>query len=205
MTKYIEEEINKLNALKNGMTLNPALWVGQPVTPAMIDAAVADLLGQDQRIETSKDQLQQFRTGGRQKVETYDTGIAAKVINLAVGLHNNDPQKLNEYDIHLRQPGQPLPIPPKAIIAFMRDDDDGIGFKIKVQPLADASAYEWEKGQAPQPNQLVLAPPYTFWRTSSKTQLVDDDVEKGIRYFYRVRAINATGAGEWSEPVSHVQ
>ena len=38
-----------------------------------------------------------------------------------------------------------------------------------------------------------------------KLSFVDDDVEKGTRYFYRFRGLNSNGSGEWSEPVSRVQ
>jgi len=55
------------------------------------------------------------------------------------------------------------------------------------------------------PGTTVLQPPYPFLKSTKKLVYVDDDVEAGVRYFYRVRAVNATGAGAWSEPVSAVQ
>ena len=44
-----------------------------------------------------------------------------------------------------------------------------------------------------------------LYKTTTKTPFVDDDVFKGVRYFYKVRAINAAGEGPWSEAVSRVQ
>jgi len=44
-----------------------------------------------------------------------------------------------------------------------------------------------------------------MYKTTTKTTFVDDDVAKAIRYFYRVRAANASGFGPWSEIVSRVQ
>jgi hypothetical protein len=38
-----------------------------------------------------------------------------------------------------------------------------------------------------------------------KTSFIDDEVAKGIRIFYRVRAANTNGVGPWSEAVSRVQ
>ena len=35
--------------------------------------------------------------------------------------------------------------------------------------------------------------------------VVDDDVVSGSRYFYRVRGVNTSGPGPWSEPVNAVQ
>ena len=57
----------------------------------------------------------------------------------------------------------------------------------------------------PGSNVTVLQPPYPFLRSNEKLQIVDDDVVSGNRYFYRARGVNATGPGEWSEPVSAVQ
>jgi len=205
MTKFIQDLILKLRAIKNGMTLNAAQWVGQPIATVDIDNAITDLEGADNAIEAAKDTLQQKRTDGRTEVKTKEDGIYSQAVNLATGIHNSDQVKLNEYDIKLRAPGVPLPIPQKAVIASIKDDDDGIGFKMKVQVLADATSYEWQKGEAPQPNQTSLPTPYPFWRTTTKTTVVDDDVTAGTRYFYRVRGVNSTGPGEWSEPVSHVQ
>jgi hypothetical protein len=48
-------------------------------------------------------------------------------------------------------------------------------------------------------------PAFLHLATSRKLKYTDDAVEKGKRYFYRIRAINNQGAGEWSEPVSRVQ
>ncbi|MEW5842072.1 MAG: hypothetical protein AB1775_02275 [Bacteroidota bacterium] len=43
------------------------------------------------------------------------------------------------------------------------------------------------------------------FRTTKKTSFVDDEVPKGVRVFYRVRAANTKGAGPWSKAVSKVQ
>jgi hypothetical protein len=40
---------------------------------------------------------------------------------------------------------------------------------------------------------------------TKKTSFVDDDVPKGTRIFYRVRAANTKGVDPWSEAVSMVQ
>ena len=43
------------------------------------------------------------------------------------------------------------------------------------------------------------------FKTTKKTSFVDDEVPKGVRVFYRVRAANTNGVGPWSEAVSKVQ
>jgi hypothetical protein len=47
---------------------------------------------------------------------------------------------------------------------------------------------------------MVMAPPYSFLKSTSKITITDDHIEKGRRYFYRVRVVNARGCGEWSKP-----
>jgi hypothetical protein len=43
------------------------------------------------------------------------------------------------------------------------------------------------------------------FKTTKKTSFVDDEVAKGVRIFYRVRAADTNGVGLWSEAVSRVQ
>jgi len=42
------------------------------------------------------------------------------------------------------------------------------------------------------------------FKTTKKTSFVDDEVAKGTRIFYRVRAANANDRDAWSEAVSRV-
>jgi hypothetical protein len=52
---------------------------------------------------------------------------------------------------------------------------------------------------------MVMAPPYHFLKDTSKTTISYDDIEKGRRYFYRIRVVNARGCCEWSKPENRVQ
>ncbi|MCL5028927.1 MAG: hypothetical protein M1480_07895, partial [Bacteroidetes bacterium] len=40
-----------------------------------------------------------------------------------------------------------------------------------------------------------VVPEMKFFKATKKAAFVDDDVVKGVRYFYRVRATNTAGAG----------
>lgn len=40
------------------------------------------------------------------------------------------------------------------------------------------------------------------FESTKKTSFVDDEVPKGVRVFYRVRAANTNGVGLWSEPLA---
>ena len=65
--------------------------------------------------------------------------------------------------------------------------------------------YEWQKGQGLDPKDMHTIPDMVFFKFTTKIKFVDDNVTKGVRYFYRVRALNRNGQGPWSEPVSRVQ
>lgn len=205
MTKYIQELIDKFKSRKSGMQKNDALWNNQPVTTDDIDGHIGELEGVDKQIEAAKDTLQQKRQLARQ-MRNDKLKDLQQVDHLAEGLHKDDPEKLNEYDIKLPKPGEAKPVPEKAVIESIEDDVDGEGFIINIKAQRNiAEHYEIERGIAPNPENNVLATPYPFLKTTRKSEYLDDDVLPGKRYFYRVRAINSTGAGEWSEPVSAVQ
>jgi len=123
---------------------------------------------------------------------------------LAIGFHSTSELKLSDYGIESRKTATAKEIPEKAVITSIIDDNDGEGFILTVTYITDADYYEWQKLIGTNGEDLVN-PPYPFFKTSKKTTFVDDDVPRGKRCFYRVRGVNATGVGEWSERVSKVQ
>ncbi|MEO5570613.1 MAG: hypothetical protein ABIT08_08295, partial [Bacteroidia bacterium] len=155
MTKFIQELVDKLKAIKAGMVANAPKWVGQPIAVPNVDTAITALEGADTAIESAKDTLQQNRADGRTLTKTHTDGIYKQAVLLATGIHNSDPAKLNEYDIQLPADGQPAVIPAKGVIASIEHDDDGIGFKLKAQRLDNANSYEWQKGETAQANQTT--------------------------------------------------
>jgi len=132
--------------------------------------------------------------------------IYDQAVNLAYGIYANTPDKLAEYGIKQRKDKSKIP-PPTAILAIeISDDTDGEGFILLLtakDPVSDN--YEWQKGQGLDPKDMHTIPDMTFFKFTTKMQFVDDNVTKGVRYFYRVRALNRNGQGPWSEPVSRVQ
>jgi hypothetical protein len=218
MLKYLQKVFDRLSGLKAGITTNVALWTSTPHDPVTVNTDMTSLTTMDSEIDALEDQLKQKQLAARNLASQMDDK-ATQIQKIAIGIHAAEPEKLVEYNIALPGEKQPRPVPAKAVIESIADDDDGIGFKLKVQTLANVDFYEWEKGssggnQPPnQPSPLpgatsgatVLQTPYPFWRSSKKQLLIDDDVEPGVRYFYRVRGVNNAGAGAWSEPVSAVQ
>lgn len=156
-------------------------------------------------IQQAKDTLSIKYAEARQ-LASEDSNYADALENIAIGLHRDSKEKLVDYDIVIDTPKQPKPAPSMALTVILNDDTDGEGFVVFLQspdPVADS--YEWEKGSGADPSDLNTIPPMTHLRITSKTSFVDDDVAKGVRYFYRVRSINSRGEGPWSSPWSRVQ
>jgi hypothetical protein len=204
MVKYLQEIKEELTALKKGMVGNAAIWAGQPVTAAQVQTAIDAIDAKSDEMDAAEVLLQQKRAEGRKLVEQFNP-MVKQVSTLATGLHTISPEKLGEYGIDLPKNASTVPVPAKAIIASLTDDVDGEGFIITIQPLANADTFEVEKGVTASPDVTTLATPFSFYKNSKKLSFVDDDVLRGKRYFYRVRAFNRNGYGEWSESVSRVQ
>jgi hypothetical protein len=206
MRKYLLNVHDRFRGFKNGITLNAADWATQPDTPATMQTEMDTLAQMDQAIGQIEDALAQKVAEARALAKSQNEK-ADIIEKRAIGIHAATPGKLNEYNIKVPAggPGAPRPIPGKAIIGSIANDDDGIGFKIKIQPLPNVDHFEVERAVQPATANTVLQPPYPFLRTTKKLVLVDDDVNPGSRHFYRVRGVNASGPGEWSEPVNGVQ
>jgi hypothetical protein len=214
MLKYLQVVWDRLSGQKAGISNNSAAWTGQPDTPLTVQGDMDALVAKNGEVDSLEDQLSQKRAEARTLASDLTDKADATELR-ARGIHATEPGKLQEYNISLPADAQNKPVPAKAVIKKIEDDDDGIGFKIKIQNLPYAEFFEVQRGRIPAdspfpqpiptPPPTVLQPPYPFLRSTKKQVIVDDDVEAGVRYFYRVRGVNATGPGEWSEPVSAVQ
>lgn len=206
---YVQAIIDRLKAQKTGITTNATAWAGQPDTPATVQAHIDALEAADAEVLAMENLLSQKR--GALKTLTQSKSAVADAIDLRVkGIHATAPAKWLDYGLadpssdaaHARTARQ---VPGKGIIKSVIDDYDGVGFIIEWEKLPDVETYEIERGEAANPADINIIPPMTHLKTQRKIKYTDDDVVKGKRYFYRMRGINARGAGEWSEPVSKVQ
>ena len=204
MLKYLQEATDELNALRTGISDNASLWAAMPITIAQIDAATTAIKNKSDQIDAAETALQQRRAEGRKLAEQYNP-LISQATNLATGLHTADPEKLSSYGISQPKAATTVPPPGKAIILSVKDDSDGIGFIVTVQPLNNADTFEIEKAVAATADTAAAPGPFAYYKSSRKLSLVDDDVEQGRRYYYRVRAMNRNGYGEWSEPVGAIQ
>ena len=204
MLAYLSEVKDRLKLLKAGMVKNAAIWTSQNVKPEDVDTAVAAIETKDARVEAVK-QEQTILLGDARELSTSSIKLADKIENLALGLHADDAEKLVEYGIKTRKAATPKPAPTKALIPVLEDDSDGEGFIVSTQKDPDADFYEWQKGIGTNAADQKAIPELKNFKTTKKTNFVDDDVAKGVRIFYRVRAANTNGNGAWSEAVSRVQ
>lgn len=207
MRGYIKRVYDRFAKLKSGMAQNAAAWAGQPDSPTTMQSELDALSVLDNEIERLEDALKQKVAAAHallaQKAKDADA-IAAR----AIGIHATEPAKLDAYAIKVgRKRGSSRPVPGKAYITGIKDDDDGMGFKVRIQKLVGAEHFEVQRGvlASTEEGTTVLEPPYPFLRTTKRLIFVDDDVRPGTRYFYRVRGVNASGPGAWSEPLGAVQ
>ncbi len=209
MTKYIQEQIAELKGRRNGITKNSDKWANLPVKIEEIDARIKELEEIDAKIADGLNTVQQLRDKARSLVGGNWKEIA-KIDSFAMGIHSESQEKLNEYGLGAQSDkyntaARTLPIPAKVVIDSIIDDYDGVGFIVQLSRIDNVEHFEVERGRVEDPKTSILAPPYPFLRTVKKLKFTDDDIVKGQRYFYRVRAVNRNGAGEWSEPLSRVQ
>ncbi len=204
MVDYLNNPKNRLTTIKAGMQKNSTLWTEQTVTIQQVDAMITNIDSTSVDLDNSKNAYQLKVTGSR-TLSGDANKLASKIENLAVGLHDDNPEKLIEYGIKQRKTAAPRPAPTKVLIPTLTDDSDGEGFVVSTQVDPDADYYEWQKGEGANASDSKTIPELKNFKTTKKTNFVDDEVPKGVRVFYRVRAANTNGVDPWSEAVSRVQ
>ena len=204
MLGYLSEPKDHLGFLKGGMGKNQSLWTDQTVTIASVDEMLARIETQNREVENAKQELAQKISDAR-AVSNEASLLAEKIENLASGFHAGSDAKLLEYNIKPRKAKGAVTVPETKLIPTIEDDTDGEGFIVSSTADPVAKYYEWQKGKGVNAADKNTIPEMTLFKTTQKTYFVDDDVPKGVRMFYKVRACNAAGFGPWSEPVSRVQ
>ena len=204
MLKYLAATTERLTGLKNGMEKNPEKWTNQLVTSALVQAKIDELEALSKADTSLKNQITDNQSKAHSAQIEADK-FADKVESLSIGLEDGIQDNLNPYGIKLRKSPTKKTAPILPLHIALMDDTDGEGIIASTNVDPDADMYEWQKGIATDATKLDSLPELKFFKTTKKTTFVDDEVPKGIRVFYKVRAVNAAGNGPWSEAVSRVQ
>ncbi len=204
MTMYLTDIVNRLTGFVSGMQKSPELWTKEGETVEAVQAVITDLNTSNKAVEDAKDLLSTAHADAR-KIQVSATKFADLLENSVIAYEKSDPDKLSRYGISLRKVKTSKPAPTSIIHPSLRDDTDGIGFIVSCNADSNAEQYEWYKGNNSDASKTDIIPEMKLYKTTTKTSFVDDEVLKGVRYFYKVRAINPAGEGPWSEAVSRVQ
>jgi hypothetical protein len=205
MTKYIDDLVKDFSTRKSGIEKNPAIWQNLPVKTSDIDDTIAELRALEKQIDDSLETTQQLRARARLLVVEKKKKVD-KIDNLAYGLHDDDATQLLSYGITVKRSASAKPVPSKGVVKNIIDDHDGEGFIIDRDALPDADNYEWQKAQGEDASVTNIdQSKFVHFKVTKSKNFVDDEVKKGVRYFYRFRGFNNSGNGAWSEPVSRVQ
>lgn len=202
--KYLLDLINLLTGLKKGIQAYAAKWQGQPYTPESIQADIDSLKTANDGLGNLEAELSRKQQEAH-ALKNQAQAIADKITNLAYAFHPDNPEQLVDYGLKPNKSKTAKPRPTKQLNVILEDDTDGEGFIVYTQVDPDANNYEWERGQGANATETKTIPEMRSFKYTSKTSFVDDDIAKGVRYFYRVRAVNSAGEGPWSEAVSRVQ
>lgn len=204
MIQYFSELSSRLKSYKNGMDKEPELWQNQPEGPAKVQEKIVLVDAKEKEVGDLKDLLSVKQAEGHALVNEV-TEYADRLGSTIIGLVGTSVERLTPYGIKPRKTAARKPAPSKTLLPVLADDTDGIGFIVSTQTDPDAEHYEWYKGLGADPSKTDVIPEMKFFKISKKTSFVDDEVPKGVRVFYKVRAVNNAGQGPWSEAVSRVQ
>lgn len=204
MLTYLSEVKDWLTTLLAGMKKFAAKWTDQTVPVSEVEQMIAKINSADSELEDAKKQLTIKQTAARE-VSAEASKLAGRIENFALGFHSANSSELLEYNIKEKKAKEPKPAPAKTLIPILEDDTDGEGFIVSTQTDPNADYYEWQKGTGTNAADANTIPELKNFKTTKKTSFVDDEVSKGVRTFYRVRAANTNGVGPWSEAVSRVQ
>jgi len=204
MLGYLQELKDELTGLKTGVSGHATEWTGQAETPTTIQANITALDTMDGQITDLKNQLFLKRKAARLLQKSTQL-VCDTIVAKAIGFHKAHPDELDSYGIKVPKPKEKKPVPSAVLVPVIKDEEDGIGFMVSTQFDPDADVYEWERGIASDPTDMVTIPKMVLYKQTLKTNFIDEDVSKGVRYFYRVRATNANGEGPWSTVQSRVQ
>ena len=204
MIRYLRDEIDRLNGFLAGRQKNPEKWANNEVAKAEVQTAVNSLLDVEKQIDDSKTLLTQKQATAK-TLKQNAAQLGDKLENFINGYHASEPEKLLDYGLEPKKPYAKKQTPVGKLLIGVQDDTDGEGFILSTSADSNADMYEWHKGIGADASKTDVIPAMSLLKTTRKLSFVDDEVAKGVRVFYKVRAVNSKGEGPWSDVVSRVQ
>jgi hypothetical protein len=202
--KYLSELVDELKELMSGIVKNAALWASQNITGAIVQQSIDAVNAMETEVAELKKQLSEKLTAAR-ALQDATSQFVTKLENFAYAIHTDTPEKLVEYGLQPHKEAKSKSVPTQKPSVTLEDDTDGQGFIVSTNTDSDATLYEWYRGIAADASKTDVIPAMTLFKTTQKISFVDDDVIKGQRVFYKVRAVNPAGVGPWSDVASRVQ
>jgi hypothetical protein len=204
MIQYLRDESDRLKDFKGGIEKHPEVWSNNSYTPVLIQTQIDLLDTKEKQIDGTKKLLHQQQIEAR-ALQQSTSRIGDEIENYVYAYHPHEPEKLLDYGLAPRKAYTKKQVPSTKPVITITDDVDREGFILTVSADPDAEMYDWQKGVGADPTRLDIIPAMALLKTTKKLSFVDDDVVKGTRVFYKVRAVNNKGEGPWSEAVSRVQ
>ena len=203
MLKYLTKLRDRLLGLLNGVNLYPSKWSGQPETPAEIQSKIEGIDALQEELNHLKTQISIKKKEAR-KLEKELVKYIKVIEKKATGFHAAEREVLWQYHIKLRKVKEKWHVPKAMLKPKIDYTKDGLGFVVSTNRDLLANGYEWERGEATNPQDMNAYPPMEYYKHSSKKSFADNNVKAGVRYFYRVRAVNRNGEGPWSVITSRI-
>ena len=202
---YVDHQIEHLKMKKAGIVANTEDWKDTDVTAVSVQTEIDVLELVKKTVLDNEVVLHNSRLAARKAAETGKLEDDLLVLKVK-GLYAANTEKWAEYgvDAHDAITAKKEAVPAKGMIKSIEDGPDAEGFIIQAKAIQLVDVYEWQKGVGSVADANII-PVFVHLITNKKCKLIDDDVQKGIRYFYRYRGYNAHGFGEWSESVNKIQ
>ena len=202
---YLQKEADRLEKMKAGVIANPADWTGTGVTALTIQAHLDELLLSKKGVLDTDVLLHNNRLDAHKTAAT--GAAAADSLELKVkGVYSDNHDKWAEYgvDAHTVIAEEKKPVSLKGKIKSIKNNKDAAGFIVQGEALTNVDSYEWQRGIGTAGDSKII-PAFVHLITVNRANIVDNDVQPGVRYFYRYRGYSTAGFGEWCDPSSAIQ
>jgi predicted nucleic acid-binding Zn-ribbon protein len=98
MLKYLVNITKRLEEIKSGIEKNSPAWKHIPENISMIDSHISELNNKNKEIESLKNSIS-FKYKEARQLSTEKKILISRLEKRAIGVHADNPGKLNEYGI----------------------------------------------------------------------------------------------------------